>query len=318
MMTYVLLVAGLALLAIGGEVLVRGATQAARMLGVSPLLIGLTLVGFGTSTPELVTSLTAAFEGSPGIAIGNVVGSNTANILFILGLTALIMPLAVDKDAFKRDGLVLTLATLACLGAILLGFMERWVGIVFILGLIAYIVWAYMGERKSGDAEAQMQEHKVEDTGGLPGGLIGALLFAVGGIAITILGARFLVDSAIDIAKGFGISDTIIGLTVVALGTSLPELITSVIAALRKHSDVALGNIIGSNIYNVLGILGVTALIKPIPVPPEIAALDIWVMVGATALLLLFLRSGWKLVRWEGAVFMGLYAAYIGWLVANA
>lgn len=318
MMTYVLLIVGLALLAIGGEVLVRGATQAARMLGVSPLLIGLTLVGFGTSTPELVTSLTAAFEGSPGIAIGNVVGSNTANILFILGLTALIMPLAVDKDAFKRDGLVLILSTFACLGAILLGFMERWVGIVFLLGLIAYVVWAYMGERKTGGAEAQMQEHKVEDTGALPGGLIGALVFAVGGIAITIVGARFLVDSAIDIAKGFGISDTIIGLTVVAVGTSLPELITSVIAALRRHSDVALGNIIGSNIYNVLGILGVTALIKPIPVPPQIAQLDIWVMLGATVLLLVFLRSGWKLVRWEGAVFMGLYAAYVAWLVATA
>ncbi len=316
MMTYVLLVVGLALLAIGGEVLVRGATQAARMLGVSPLLIGLTLVGFGTSTPELVTSLTAAFEGSPGIAIGNVVGSNSANILFILGLTALIMPLSVDKAAFKRDGLMLVVSALACLGGILLGFMDRWLGIVFLLGLIGYIVWAYMGERRSNDAECKMQEHKAEDAGGVPGGLFGALAFAVGGIAITIVGARFLVDSAIDIAKGLGVSDTIIGLTVVAVGTSLPELITSVVAALRKHSDVALGNIIGSNIYNVLGILGVTALIKPISVPPQIAQLDIWVMLGATALLLVFLRSGWKLVRWEGVVFMGLYAAYVAWLIA--
>jgi len=318
MMTYVFLLIGLVLLTVGGDILVRGATSAAKILKVSPLLIGLTLVGFGTSTPELVTSLTAAWAGSPGIAIGNVVGSNTANILLILGITALILPLTVDRAAFRRDGAMLVVSSLACLAVVLLGVLDRWVGVVFLGGLAGYIYWAYKSEAKTGDAEAEMHMHIAEDAPKGPGQLWLAIGLALLGIAITIGGARLLVDNAIVLAKGFGISDTIIGLTVVAVGTSLPELVTSVIAALKKHSDVALGNIIGSNIYNILGILGITALIKPIPIPQQIAQVDIWVMLGATALLIFFVRTGMKIVRWEGAAFVAAFVAYTAWLVSVA
>lgn len=309
---------GLVLLAAGGEALVRGAVGAARALDVSPLLIGLTLVGFGTSTPELVTSLTAAYEGAPGIAVGNVVGSNSANILLILGITAIIAPLAVQPSAFRRDGLALVGSAVACAAAVLTGFLDRWLGLAFVALLIGYIVWSYWSERRHPDAEAEMHEHVAADAPAGPKSIMLSVGLALAGIAVTILGARFLVDAATDLASSFGVSDTVIGLTVVAVGTSLPELVVCVAAALRRHADVALGNIVGSNIYNVFGILGVTALVHPIPVPPEIARLDVWVLVGATALLMLFLRSGWTLKRWEGGTFVALYAGYLGWLVMTA
>ncbi len=317
MTTYLLLGLGLILLTVGGDTLVRGASTAARSLGVSPLLIGLTLVGFGTSTPELVTSLAAAAAGSPGIAVGNVVGSNTANILLILGLTALIAPIAVDHAAFRRDGLVLVVASLVCLAAVLSTLVDRLWGAAMLALLVAYLVWAYLGERKAQHAERAKYEHIAEDAPDARGGLWVGLGLAVLGIGLTIGGAHLLVENAILVARRFGVSDTLIGLTVVAVGTSLPELVTSVVAALRRHGDVALGNIIGSNIYNVLGILGITALVSPIRVPAEIARLDIWVMLAATALLVLFVRSGMKIVRWEGAALLAAYGAYLWWLTRD-
>lgn len=315
MLTTLWLAVGLVLLTVGGDVLVRGATTVARLMKVSPLLVGLTLVGFGTSTPELVTSLTAALAGSPGIAIGNVVGSNTANILLILGLTAAIMPIAVQSQAFRRDGLALAVATLLALGAVLLGLVDRWMGAVFVTVLIGYIVWAYLDERSHPDAEAELHVAQAAQAPGAGGNLWFALGLAVGGIALTIAGARLLVDSAIVLARDWGVSDTVIGLTVVAVGTSLPEMVTSLMAALRRQADVALGNIVGSNIYNVLGILGITALVHPIQVPAQIMTLDIWVMLAATAGLLLFARSGHRLSRLEGAALLLAYVAYVGWMV---
>jgi cation:H+ antiporter len=318
MTTALLLALGLVLLTIGGDILVRGAVGAARALGVSPLLVGLTIVGFGTSTPELVTSLTAAFQGSPGIAVGNVVGSNIANVLLILGITALVLPLGILPAAYRRDGIALAASTLACVTAALAGFLDRWLGVVFVLVLVAYIVWAYLNERGTGDAEAERQAHMAEDAA--PAGLSVpvSLLLAGLGIALTIGGARLLVGAAITLAQGLGISDALIGLTVVAVGTSLPELVACVMAARRGHADVALGNIVGSNIYNVFGILGITAVIQPIPMPPEIARVDVWVLVGTTALLLLFLRTGWTLKRWEGGAFVALYVTYVTALAFNA
>jgi cation:H+ antiporter len=317
-MTFLLILAGLVLLTVGGEALVRGSVSAAKALGVSPLLIGLTLVGFGTSTPELTTSVVAAMEEAPGIAVGNVVGSNTANIFFILGLAALISPLVVDPKAFRRDGVAMLAAALACCGAALLGTLERWVGVAFLATLIGYILWAYRSERRSHDAEAEMHEHVVADVPPGPRSVALSVLIAIVGIALTVVGASLLVSGAIDLAKGLGVSDSVIGLTVVAVGTSLPELVGSVIAAVRKHSDVALGNIIGSNIYNVFGILGVTAIIHPVDVPPEIVRLDIWVMLAATLLLIAFVRTGWRLSRAEGAIFLLAYIGYIGWIGVNA
>ncbi|WP_119418346.1 calcium/sodium antiporter [Desertibaculum subflavum] len=309
-----LILTGLVLLAAGGEMLVRGAVGTARVAGVSPLLVGLTIVGFGTSTPELVTSILAAFEEAPGIAVGNVVGSNIANILLILGIAALIAPLAVQPAAFRRDGLALVGSTVACTAAVLLGYLDRAVGIALLALLVVYVGWAYWNERKRPDAESAMHEHVAEDAAPRGRGLARSLFLAGIGIAATILGARLLVDGAIGLARGWGVSETVIGLTIVAVGTSLPELVASVIAAWRRHADVALGNVIGSNIYNVLGILGLTAVVHPISIPPEIARFDIWVLVATTALLMLFLHTGWTLKRWEAALFVLAYAVYVGFL----
>jgi len=317
-MTILFLLLGLVLLVAGGELLVRGAVQLAERFRISPLLIGLTLVGFGTSTPELVTSLQAAFAGSPGIAVGNVVGSNIANILFILGLTAIIFPVVIAKETFKRDGIVLALSTLMCLGAVLYGYLTPVLGVIFVASLAGYIYYAFRQERQS-NAAADAASGGVSDAPSPSAPMIALdLLFVIGGLALTILGARFLVTSAIEIARDFNVSETIIGLTIVAVGTSLPELVTSVIAALRKHSDIAFGNIVGSNIYNVLGILGVTAIIKPIDVPPQIASLDIWVMIGATVLLIITATSRWRIGRVEGGIMLAAYVGYCVWLGMNS
>ena len=310
---------GLVLLVIGGELLVRGSTSAAKALGVSPLLIGLTLVGFGTSTPELVTSVTAALEGSPGIAVGNVVGSNVANILLILGISALIFPMAVNPKGFKRDSIVLVAVTLAFVGIALYGHLDRLVGFALMAALVGYIIFVYRQEKAHPEEpEAEVHQHMSDSARAGPKAIALSVGMAVAGIAVTIFGARFLVDAAVTTAQNFGVDDTIIGLTIVAVGTSLPELVTSVMAAIKKQADVAYGNIIGSNIYNILGILGVTALIQPIDVPPQIAQVDIWVMLAATALLVFFARSGFKLVRWEGGAFLAAYVAYTAWLISVA
>ncbi|PYE83690.1 calcium/sodium antiporter [Pseudoroseicyclus aestuarii] len=309
-MLWIALAAGLVLLVAGGEALVRGASALASRLGVSPLLVGLTVVGFGTSTPELVTSLQAALSGSPGIAFGNVIGSNTANILLILGLAALLSPFAVERRAFLRDGPALALATLACLGVVLWGALSRPAGAVLVVGLILYLLYAYRSERGLSAAEAAPEQPAMR--------LSIAALWAVGGIALTVLGARLLVDASITLAALWGVPDEVIGLTVVAIGTSLPELVTTVVAALRRQGEIAFGNVVGSNLYNILGILGITALVRPIPVPPQIAALDIWVMLAATVALVAVCVSGWRATRGEGAVLLAAYGLYIGWLALGS
>lgn len=311
-MTFVQLFIGLVLLLGGGEALVKGSVVVARRLGVSPLLIGLTLVGFGTSTPELVASLRAALIGSPGIAIGNVVGSNVANILLILGLSAVIVPLAPTKEAFRRDGAVLIGASMLMLAVVLLGRIGRETGLVFLGLLAAYTVYTYFTERRTHGAAARVHEAEAEQAmprRELP--LWAGVLLATGGIAAVVLGANLLIVAAVEIARAAGLSEVVIGLTLVAVGTSLPELATSVMAAARRHGDVAFGNIVGSNIFNILGIAGVTAVVTPIPVPPEIATLDVWVMLAAALFLVLFAATGWRVQRWEGGALLGAYAAYL-------
>ncbi|RMH50690.1 MAG: sodium:calcium antiporter [Alphaproteobacteria bacterium] len=277
---------GLALLVAGGEGLVRGSVALAARLGVSPMVIGLTLVGFGTSTPELVTSVQAALRGLPGIALGNVVGSNIANILLILGITALIAPVAVEREALRRDGAMLAVATGLGAAAILSGSVERWMGLGALAILAGYVVISWRIERRRFDAAARL--HAEEGALHMPAGLhpLAALAMAAGGLALVILGARFVVDAAVALARLMAVSETVIGLTVVAVGTSLPELAASVMAALRGRTDLALGNVVGSNIFNLLGILGVTALVRPVPVAPEILRLDLWAMLLATAVLI--------------------------------
>jgi cation:H+ antiporter len=259
----------------------------------------------------LATSVQAAMAGSPGIAVGNVVGSNIANILFILGVSAVILPLSVNPRSFQRDSLALGGSALLATGAVMLGVIGLLPGLVLVACLVGYLWWAYQSEKAADDDECHRHEAEAEDrpvppnTG--PMVLVGMI---IAGLAAAIFGAGWLVEGATVIASAAGVSESVIGLTVVAVGTSLPELIACIVAVIRKHEDVALGNIVGSNIYNILGILGLTAIIKPIEVPAEIAQFDIWAMLGVTALLIVQLRSGWRLSRIEGALLVALYIGY--------
>lgn len=311
-MLWIQIIFGLVLLTVGAEALIRGASALARRFGMSELLIGLTLVGFGTSSPELVSSVGAALAGSPGVAVGNVVGSNIANILLILGLSALLAPIAVGEKGFRRDAMVVGGATVLAIAVSMTGEFGRIAGMAFLAALVGYLVWAYVGERQAGAAQFQ------NDTQA-PAAKIGpSLMFSLAGLGLLGVGAHLLVTGAISAATALNVSETLIGLTVVALGTSLPELVTSVVASLRGKSDLALGNILGSNIYNILGILGATALIHPVAAPADIVAFDNWVMLAATAALIFFAITRNRIERWEGAVLAAGYFAYIGFLAVNA
>ena len=315
---WMLIGSGLVLLAIGAEVLIRGATEIARRFGLSELLIGLTLVGFGTSTPELVSSIQAALKGSAGIAVGNVVGSKVAKVLLILGGAALIAPIAVDPKAFRRDGAAVLFATLLAIAvAMTIGF-TRLAGVIFLGGLAAYVLSAYLSERNSAQPEAERHAAAGAAAPHGPKSVVLDLVLAVAGLGLLIVGARFLVDGSISIASALGVSETVIGLTVVAVGTSLPELVTSYLAALRGKSALALGNVIGSNIYNLLGILGATALVRPLDAAPQILAFDNWVMLAATIAMIVFARSNGRIGRLEGGVLVLGYAVYLVSLVVAA
>ncbi|MFW5680718.1 MAG: calcium/sodium antiporter [Pseudomonadota bacterium] len=312
--TLVLLLSGLGLLLLGGELLVRGAVAVATRLGVSRLLAGLVIVGFGTSTPELMASLDAALSGAPGIAVGNVVGSNIANLLLILGIAALLFPVAVDAKAFHRDGIVLALTTVIGVGVLMIGQLERPIGALLIACIIAYVTVTYMLEKRRHTAaeKVYLEEAELKETPGLglgPG--LGLTVLGLGGVVV---GADWLVRGAVEVATTFGVSDAVIGLTLVAVGTSLPELATVVVAGLRKQSEIAIGNVIGSNIFNILFILGATALVHPIPVAPEIIAFDIWAMAAVTGLALFLIRTGWEVSRLEGVVLLSGYVIYL-WIV---
>ncbi|WP_372674992.1 calcium/sodium antiporter [Aquicoccus sp.] len=306
------LILGLAGLILGGDLLVRGAVSVAQAMRISPMVIGLTLVGFGTSTPELVTSLQAAFAGSPGIAIGNVVGSNIGNIMLILGLAAFLYPVVVDPAALRRDGGVMLAATLLCTGFVLWGTLGRLAGAVLIVLLGAYLLFTILRERRSMTAATALYVAEADLLPGpAPTRLMWPALMALAGLAITILGARFLVSGAVGLAAAAGISETVIGLTIVAIGTSTPELVTTLIAVRKGQGGVAFGNIIGSNIFNILGILGLTALIHPLAVPQQVIGFDIWVMLGATLVMVLFAITGRRIDRREGAFLVTGYAAYL-------
>jgi cation:H+ antiporter len=321
-----LIIGGLVLLAAGGELLVRGAVQLAERMGVSPLLIGLTLVGFGTSTPELVTSVGASLAGSPGIAVGNVVGSNIANVLVILGLTALVSPIAVSSSALARDGV---LGAAAAFAVVLVGYawmLDRLVGAVFVAALVAYILFAWRQEAggtadhtAAFDRAEAFEAARPRRAHGIPapspragiGRLVLSLGLVAAGLAAVVFGGRMLVGAAIGLARDFAIPEEVIGLTIVAIGTFLPELVTSLVAAIRRQGDVALGNVLGSNIYNLLGIAGATGLIAPTAIPDTIVRFDAWVMLGTALLLLVLARSGWRIGRREGALLLGLYIVYV-------
>ena len=301
-MDYIYVIAGLIGLFFGGEALVRGSVGIARRMAIPPLLIGLTVVGFGTSTPELLVSVDAALRGAPDIAIGNIVGSNIANMLLIVGVTCLVWPIAVSGSTLRRDTAVMVIGVLALVPIFAIGEMGRFAGGLLVTGLASYLIWAYL---QPGDAA-------VEDIDTPP--LVSALvsvLWVVGGLVVLMFGARFLVDGSVSIARGFGVSEAFIGLTIVAVGTSLPELATSVIAAFRRQSEIAIGNIVGSNIFNVLGILGITALIKPIPVADRFLNFDLPIMIMVSLILTILLLTRPVIGRKVGLAGLAGYAVYV-------
>ncbi|MDZ4777047.1 MAG: calcium/sodium antiporter [Alphaproteobacteria bacterium] len=311
------IVAGLALLALGGEGVVRGAVGIARRLGLSELLIGLTLVGFGTSTPELVTSIDAALRGSPGIALGNVLGSNIGNILLILAIVVLIRPLGVNPAAISRDGALVIAASVALTAiALVFGELSRWIGALLVTSLLLYLLAVWRLERKGG-AAATTHEAEGHTHDPVPQKIWHSALFAFGGLGLLIWGADLLVGGAIVTARLAGVSETVIGLTIVAIGTSLPELVATLAAALKGRADVAFGNIVGSNLYNILGILGVTALIQPIAIPGDIGWIDWSVLIGSACLVMAFAVTGKRLTRSEGAMLLLGYCAYVSFLIAR-
>jgi cation:H+ antiporter len=301
---YLLFFVGLAGLVAGGEFLVRGASSIARTFHLSPLLIGLTIVGFGTSAPELIVSVQAALDGQPGIAIGSVLGSNISNILLILGVSALLAPLVIPGRKLWRDLGFMLLATATVWLMLRDGFISRPEGALLFLGMVAFLVTAFVAGRGQAPADS------VVPVG--PTWKPWAVTLA--GLVLLVIGARFLVDSATTIARDFGISEAVIGLTIVAVGTSLPEMATSVIAAFRKHTEISVGNVVGSNIFNLFGILGITALVAPIPAEARFAAIDMWWVSGSAVGLVAaaFLVGG--LPRMAGLALLGTYGGYL-WLM---
>jgi cation:H+ antiporter len=302
---------GLFLLVVGAEGLVRGAASGARRLGLSPLVIGLTVVAYGTSAPELVVSLQAAVGGNPDIALGNVVGSNIGNIGLILGAAALLSPIRVQAQILRIDVPVMIGVSLLLLGLLWDQVIGRLNGVVLLLGAVAYTLMSVWG---AADESSSMV--RTEFDRGVPDrrGWGTDLLFLAGGLGLLVLGARVLVSGAVAIAEDFGVSAVVMGLTVVAVGTSLPELATSMVAAYRGHSDLALGNVVGSNIFNILGILGITASIQPIDAS-ELTWLDGGVMVGFAVITLPLLWTGYTFSRWEGGLLILSYILYIGVLI---
>lgn len=307
---YVLI--GLGLLSAGGELLIRGALGAANRLGVSPLFSGLVIVGFGTSMPELVVSLDALLSGRTDILLGNVVGSNIANILLILGLCAVLAPLAVTPVALWRDSLVVVAASVAFVLACRDGTLARPEAALLLAGLVAYLVWAYASDRQGATASAAMHAGEAGELSSVPATGVVSAVFVVAGLGLLIGGSKALLTGAVALASGFGVSEALIGLTIVAVGTSLPELTVSVLATVRGHGDVAIGNVLGSNIFNLLGILGVSGLMQPLAAGGRIAAFDQWVMLAVAAGLWLVLRTGRRLSRLEGGALLAAMVLYVG------
>ena len=307
---------GLVLLLFGGEYLVRGAVALADRLGVSHLVIGLTVVAAGTSSPELMVCLIAALEGSPGIAVGNVIGSNIANILLILGVAGLICVLPVNRKSLYRDGTVAIFATVLLVVMSLTGTIERWHGILMLTCLVAYLGFCYRSDRNSRKALASM-DVEIEELAGKDRRLWLVLVCLFGGLTAVLVGSNLLVEGATEVARAAGISEAVIGLSLVALGTSLPELATGIIAARHKHTDLALGNVLGSNIFNVLAIMGVVAIAQPLAVPAEIIAFDLWAMLGITIAFLGVAFAARRIGRPVAVVFLLAYAGYIFALYAG-
>lgn len=302
------IIGGFIILTLGAEALVRGASAIALRLGITPLIIGLTIVAFGTSAPELAVSVKSALAGNSGIALGNVIGSNIANIGLILAITALIRPIQVQSQVVKRDIPLMILASMLFWGLLLDGELSLIDGVVLLSLLVGYLTFSYISSKNS------KNEEEIEAG---PNNPLLSGLFILVGISMLVGGGILFVNGAVDLAKTFGVSEVIIGLTIVAIGTSMPELVTSVIAALKGQSDIAIGNVVGSNLFNILGILGVTAIVHPVS-SLGFQPFDFMVMLALAVVILPFAWTGLRIGRREGSVLLLTYLGYMGYLINQA
>lgn len=317
-MAYMLMLAGLGLLVIGGELLVRGASALARAVGLPSLIIGLTVVAFGTSAPELAVSLKAGLGGQADLALGNVVGSNTFNVLFILGISALIVPLAVSAQLVRLDVPVMIGASAATWFLAADGVVSRGEGGVFCAGIAGYtalLIWLGKKHQPPSGQSASRPAAPPE-----PVRLRATVFPVLVGLVLLVIGARWVVEGAVELARLLEVSELLVGLTIVAAGTSLPELATSVVASIRKERDIAVGNIVGSNIFNLWAVLGAAAAASPtgVEVSPTAFRFDLPVMMAVALACLPVFFTGGRISRWEGALFLGYYAAYVTYLVLGA
>jgi cation:H+ antiporter len=322
-MNVLLFVGGLALLVLGANLLVRGASKLALSFGISPLVVGLTIVAFGTSAPEMAVSVGAVLGGQTDIAVGNVVGSNILNVLLILGLSALIVPLVVHVQLIRQEVPIMIGASLLLL---VLGLDQRLSaldGALLFGSMLAYTVFLVVQSRRETQAaqDEYAQEVQPAAAGAWDASLPAQVGLIVAGLAALVLGSQWLVDAAISFAKALGVSDLVIGLTIVAAGTSMPEVATSLAAALKGERDIAVGNVVGSSTFNILGCLGLSALVSGgsgLTMAPSILAFDIWVMLAVALACLPVFATGREIARWEGALFVGYYVAYVLYLVLAA
>lgn len=316
MENFLMIAAGLAGLFFGGEWLVKGSSRLARSFGISALIIGLTIVAIGTSTPELIVSVDAALRGSSDISVGNIIGSNIANIGLILGIAGLISPMVVKTSLVRREIPIMVGVTLLLLLLVGDGTISQGDGLLLLVGMVAFISLLIYAEQRASAAEQALEAGVEAELEAEIDGNITAkqrpreALRVVLGIALLVVGARLTVDGAVALARGIGVSELVIGITLVAVGTSLPELATSVVAAFRGEADISIGNVVGSNIANILLILGVTSVISPVSVAPQIIRLDIWVALGFALVLFPFALNQ-KLTRWEAGVLLAVYIGYI-------
>ena len=307
------IIAGAAGLFIGAEGLVKGSSSLAIRFGISPLIIGLTIVAFATSSPELVVSINAAIEGNSGIVVGNVVGSNICNIALILGVAALISPIQVKAQVIKREIPLMIFISFILLLVLVDGSISRWEGAIFVIGIVAYVCLSYLYVKKDKD-DVEIVKEFEEAIKTKPYKTWKSVLLIVGGLGLLIIGSNLFVDGAVETAKKFGVSQAVIGLTIVALGTSLPELVTSIVASFKKENDIAIGNAVGSNVFNILSILGISSLINPIS-DSGVTFIDLSIMMFFTILILPLCKSGFVIRRWEGAILFIGYGVYLVYLI---
>jgi cation:H+ antiporter len=292
---------------------VRGAASLARKWGIPSLIVGLTIVAFGTSAPELVVSIQAVMKDASELAIGNVIGSNIANVLLVLGLPALIMTIPTDTPGVTRNSIVAIVATLILIAMMFIHSpFARWQGAILFGGIVIYLLWMLSLAKSGSDDPALKEMAEIDGMEGLPQNIGLSVFFILFGLVGLAIGGKLIVDNAVQIASHFGVSDEVIGLTIVAIGTSLPELATVIIAAWRGHTEVAIGNVLGSNVFNIFAVLGGAALVGPINIPHDLLVFDIWVMLAAILALFALIVSRHPIGRKTGLVFMGCYLLYMG------